>query len=79
MLDFGLQGKTAIVCASSKGLGLGCARALSQVGVNLVMCARGEEQLVASADPSARKPTRRPGTTLPAEPVFVLVGQSAVL
>ncbi|MGB0397498.1 MAG: SDR family NAD(P)-dependent oxidoreductase, partial [Candidatus Puniceispirillaceae bacterium] len=50
MLDFGLQGKTAIVCASSKGLGLGCARALSQVGVNLVMCARGEEQLVASAD-----------------------------
>ena len=50
MLDFGLQGKTAIVCASSKGLGLGCARALSQVGVNLVMCARGEEQLGASAD-----------------------------
>ena len=50
MLDFGLQGKTAIVCASSKGLGLGCARALSKVGVNLVMCARGEEQLVASAD-----------------------------
>ena len=50
MLDFGLQGKTAIVCASSKGLGLGCARALSKVWVNLVMCARGEEQLVASAD-----------------------------
>ena len=50
MLDFGLQGKTAIVCASSKGLGLGCARALSKVGVNLVMCARGEEQLLASAD-----------------------------
>lgn len=50
MLDFGLQGKTAIVCASSKGLGFGCARALSKVGVNLVMCARGEEQLVASAD-----------------------------
>ena len=32
MLDFGLQGKTAIVCASSKGLGLGCARALSRSG-----------------------------------------------
>ena len=26
MLDFGLTGKNAIVCASSKGLGRGCAR-----------------------------------------------------
>ena len=40
MLDFGLTGKKAIVCASSKGLGLGCARALAKTGVNLVMCAR---------------------------------------
>ena len=30
MLDFGLQGKIAIVCASSKGLGAGmCARAVT--------------------------------------------------
>ncbi len=49
MLDFGLQGKTAIVCASSKGLGLGCAQALSRTGVNLVMCARGAEELAAAA------------------------------
>ena len=45
MLDFGLTGKKAIVCASSKGLGLGCAQALAKTGVNLVMCARGEELL----------------------------------
>ena len=49
MLDFGLTGKKAIVCASSKGLGLGCARALAKTGVNLVMCARTEETLAKSA------------------------------
>ena len=49
MLDYGIAGKTAIVCASSKGLGLGCAEALASVGVNLVMCARGAELLEAEA------------------------------
>lgn len=49
MLDFGLTGKNALVCASSRGLGFGCARALAKTGVNLVLCARGEEQLKASA------------------------------
>jgi 3-oxoacyl-[acyl-carrier protein] reductase len=38
-----------LVCASSKGLGLGCARALAEAGVNLVMNARGAEALAASA------------------------------
>ena len=45
MLDFGIAGKTAIVCASSKGLGYGCADALAAVGVNLVMNARTESTL----------------------------------
>ena len=45
MLDFGLTGKKAVVCASSKGLGLACADALAQTGVNLVMCARGADTL----------------------------------
>ncbi len=49
MLDFGLKDKTAIICASSKGLGLGCARALAHTGVHLVMCARGADELEASA------------------------------
>jgi 3-oxoacyl-[acyl-carrier protein] reductase len=48
-MDLGLKGKTALVCASSKGLGLGCARALAEAGVNLVMNARGAEALAASA------------------------------
>lgn len=48
-MDLGISGKRAIVCASSKGLGLGCARALAEAGVNLVMNARGEEALEAAA------------------------------
>ena len=45
MINFGLKNKNAIVCASSKGLGFGCAKALAETGVNLVMCARGKEKL----------------------------------
>ncbi|MBM2576005.1 SDR family oxidoreductase [Jannaschia sp. Os4] len=48
-MDLGIKGKRALVCASSKGLGLGCARALAGAGVDLVMNARGAEALEASA------------------------------
>ena len=48
-MDMGIAGKRALVCASSKGLGLGCAEALAGEGVNLVMNARGREALEASA------------------------------
>lgn len=48
-MDLGITGKKALVCASSKGLGLGCARALAGAGVSLVMNARGSEALEASA------------------------------
>ncbi|SHL67895.1 3-oxoacyl-[acyl-carrier protein] reductase [Roseovarius litoreus] len=48
-MDLGLKGKRALVCASSKGLGLGCARALAEAGVDLVMNARGAEALEAEA------------------------------
>ena len=48
-MDLGIAGKRAVVCASSKGLGLGCAEALAEAGVNLVMNARGEEALLQAA------------------------------
>ncbi|MDJ0824856.1 MAG: SDR family oxidoreductase [Rhodobacter sp.] len=48
-MDLGIRGKRALVCASSKGLGLGCARALAEAGVDLVMNARGAEALEAAA------------------------------
>ena len=49
-MDLGIRGKRALVCASSKGLGLGCARALAEAGVNLVMNARGAEALEDAAE-----------------------------
>ncbi|PRY91258.1 SDR family oxidoreductase [Donghicola tyrosinivorans] len=48
-MDLGIAGKRALVCASSKGLGRGCAEALAEAGVNLVMNARGAEALEATA------------------------------
>ena len=48
-MDLDILGKTALVCASSKGLGRGCAEALAGAGVNLVLNARGEEALEATA------------------------------
>lgn len=49
-MDLGLQGKWALVCAASKGLGKGCAAALAAEGVNVVITARGAEALEATAD-----------------------------
>ncbi len=48
-MDFGLKGKTALVCAASKGLGRGCALALAGEGVELVITARGREALEQTA------------------------------
>ena len=49
-MDLGIRGKTALVCAASKGLGKGCAMALAREGVNLVITARGSDALEATAD-----------------------------
>jgi len=48
-MDLGLHGKWALVCGASKGLGWGCAQALVQEGVNVVMVARGAAVLEAAA------------------------------
>jgi 3-oxoacyl-[acyl-carrier protein] reductase len=49
-MDLGIRGKTALVCAASKGLGKGCAQALAREGVNLVIIARGRDALEATAE-----------------------------
>jgi citronellol/citronellal dehydrogenase len=48
-MDLGLKGRWALVCAASKGLGRGCAEALADEGVNVVITARGEADLLATA------------------------------
>ncbi len=49
-MDLGIRGKTALVCAASKGLGKGCAVSLAREGVNLVITARGKDALEATAE-----------------------------
>jgi 3-oxoacyl-[acyl-carrier protein] reductase len=48
-MDLGIAGKTAIVCASSRGLGRGCAVALAEAGCNLVLNGRDQASLEATA------------------------------
>jgi len=48
-MDLGIAGRWALVCAASKGLGKGCAAALVREGVNVVITARGEPALQATA------------------------------
>jgi 3-oxoacyl-[acyl-carrier protein] reductase len=42
-VDLGLEGRTAIVCGSSAGIGLGIAESLAGEGANVVMLARRRE------------------------------------
>jgi 3-oxoacyl-[acyl-carrier protein] reductase len=49
IMDLGIRGRTAIVCASSQGLGKGCAAALAEAGVSLVINGRHQELLEQTA------------------------------
>jgi 3-oxoacyl-[acyl-carrier protein] reductase len=44
-MDLGIAGRTALVCASSQGLGLACATALGREGVNVTLNGRDAEKL----------------------------------
>jgi 3-oxoacyl-[acyl-carrier protein] reductase len=48
-MDLGIAGRKAIVCASSRGLGYACAKALAQAGCEVVINGRNQEQLSAAA------------------------------
>ncbi|MEN3931266.1 SDR family oxidoreductase [Microvirga sp. W0021] len=48
-MDLGIRGRTALVCAASKGLGRACAVALAQEGVSVTIVARGAEALEQTA------------------------------
>lgn len=45
-MDMNLTGKTALVCGSSQGIGLASAKALAELGANVVLLARNEERLI---------------------------------
>ncbi len=44
-MNLDLSGKTAVVCGSTQGLGLACAKELAFLGANIVLFARNEEKL----------------------------------
>ncbi|CAM3232439.1 3-oxoacyl-[acyl-carrier protein] reductase [Paracoccus aminovorans] len=76
-MDLGIRGKTGLVCAASKGLGRGCAEALAEAGVDLVINARGAETLEATArDIAARHGV---SVTLVAADITTEDGRAAVL
>lgn len=49
-MDLGIRGRTAIICASSQGLGKGCAQALAEAGVALVINGRNQSLLAQTAE-----------------------------
>ena len=49
-MNLGLNGKVALVAASSKGLGRAVAEMLAEEGCDLVLCARGKDALDQTAD-----------------------------
>ena len=49
-MDLGIAGKTALVCAASKGLGRACAMALAREGVNVTIVARTAQTLEQTAE-----------------------------
>jgi len=48
-MDLGLEGRSAIVCGASQGLGRACAEALAGEGVRLVVCSRDFDRIFQAA------------------------------
>src|SRR3954454_10954675 len=48
-MDLGIKGRKAIICASSRGLGRGCALALAEAGCDVVVNGRDAKAVAATA------------------------------
>ncbi|MES2415629.1 MAG: SDR family oxidoreductase [Pseudomonadota bacterium] len=78
-MDLGIAGKWALVCGASKGLGLGCAQALVNEGVSVLMVARGAEALQAAAEKlKAGASAGGPAVTFVAADITTPEGRAAV-
>jgi 3-oxoacyl-[acyl-carrier protein] reductase len=49
-MDLGIEGRRALVCAASKGLGRGCAEALAREGADVTIVARTDADVRRAAD-----------------------------
>ena len=76
-MDLAIAGRSALVCASSKGLGRACAFSLAREGAVVIMVARGAEVLEAAAD-EIRRDTGARVLTVTAD-ITTPEGRAAVL
>ncbi len=76
-MDLGIKGRKAIVCASSEGLGKGCARALAEAGCEVIVNAR-TQATVESTVAELRNSTDATITGVAAD-VGTAEGQQAIL
>ena len=79
-MDLGIKGKTALVTASSGGMGRNIAHLLAAEGANLVLFARSADKLQAASDDISRKhrvrATAVPGSMLVADDVERMVAHA---
>ena len=76
-MNLGIEGRTALVCASSQGLGLACAEALAQEGVHVTINGRDQQKLDATA--AALSKIARGSVTAVAADVTTIEGQQTLL
>jgi 3-oxoacyl-[acyl-carrier protein] reductase len=76
-MDLGIAGRKAIVCASSRGLGRACAKALAEAGCEVVINGRDRDRLAGTAE-ELRKATGAKITPVAAD-VASAEGQKALL
>ncbi len=76
-MDLGIRGRRALVCGASRGLGKGCADALAEAGVALVLNARGAPALEATA--AAIRARHQVAVTAIAADITTEVGRARVL
>ena len=50
MNPFGVEGKLSLVTGATRGIGLGCARALAQAGSSVILVGRAEQELERAAE-----------------------------
>jgi 3-oxoacyl-[acyl-carrier protein] reductase len=65
-MDLGLDGKIALIAASSRGLGQAVALRLAQEGAHVTICARGQDDLTSTAD-EIRRTTGQQVLAIPAD------------
>lgn len=76
-MDLGIEGRSAIVCASSKGLGRGCAKHLAEAGCKVIVNGRDESATKATAEEISRNAKFEAVAVL--ADVSTAEGQSALL